>query len=280
VSFDLEALIAPFRQGFMQRALLAGLLVGGVGALLGVFVVQRGLAFLSDGLAHAAFGGIALGLLLGAGADGSLFVAMPFTVAVSLAISAVRQRTGLSGDAATGVFFTLAFALGILFLGLRPPGSPTVNVEGLLFGSILAVSGDTLRAMAALAGLTVLLLAATWPRLAYASFDPELARLAGVRVVALDRMLLALVALAVVLGVKTVGVILVSAFIVIPAATARLLGGSFARVAARALAIALLGSAAGLLASYHLNVASGATIILVLGAGFFLALGLAARASR
>jgi zinc transport system permease protein len=256
----------------MQRALLAGTLVGAVGALLGVFVVQRGLAFLSDGLAHAAFGGIALGLLLGTGSDGSLWVALPFTVLVSLGISAVRLQSGLGGDATTGVFFAVAFALGILFLGLRSPSAPAVNVESLLFGSILAVSPDILRAMGLLTGITILVTVAFWSRLAYATFDPELAAIAGIPVAWLDRMLLALVALTVVLGVKTVGVVLVSAFIIIPAATARVVGGSFARCACLAVMIGVVGSALGLFASYHLNVASGATIILTLGTGFFAAL--------
>jgi zinc transport system permease protein len=276
----LELLLEPLRLGFMQRALLAGTLVGAVGALLGVFVVQRGLAFLSDGLAHAAFGGIALGLLLGAGVDRSLWVALPFTALVSLGISAVRRRSGLGGDATTGVFFAVAFALGVLFLGLRSPLAPAVNVESLLFGSILAVSSDVLAAMALLTGITFLVIAWFWSRLAYATFDPELAALAGIPVAALDRTLLVLVALAVVLGVKTVGVVLVSAFIVIPAATARVLGGSFARNAGLAVGVGVLGSAVGLVASYHLNVASGATIILTLGAGFFVALALRRPASR
>jgi zinc transport system permease protein len=256
----------------MQRALLAGTMVGAVGALLGVFVVQRGLAFLSDGLAHAAFGGIALGLLLGVGVDGSLWVALPFTVLVSLGISAVRLRTGLGGDATTGVFFAVAFALGVLFLDLRSPSAPAVNVESLLFGSILAVSPDILGAMALLTGITIVVTVVFWSRLAYATFDPELAAIAGIHVAALDRMLLALVALAVVLGVKTVGVVLVSAFIIIPAATTRLLGGSFARSTWLAVVIGVVGSALGLFASYHLNVASGATIILTLGTSFFVAL--------
>ena len=277
---SIDLVFEPLNQGFMQRALVAGALVGVVGALLGVFVVQRGLSFLSDGLAHAAFGGIALGLLLGTSSDRSLWVALPFTVAVSLGISAVHRRSGLTGDAATGVLFAVAFALGVLFLGLRSPGAPAVNVESLLFGSILAVSPDVLQAMWVMAGLTTVLLALFWPRLAYATFDPELAAIGGVKVASLDRMLLALVALAVVLGVKTVGVVLVSAFIVIPAATARLMGGSFAAIAARAVLIGVVGSGVGLVASYHLNVASGATIILVLGLAFFLSLLAPGRASH
>lgn len=268
----MEGLLEPLAQGFMRRALLAGMLVGAAGGLVGVFVVQRGLAFLSDGLAHATFGGIALGLLLGVSVERSLWAALPFTAAVALGINLARRRARLGGDAATGVFFVVSFALGILFLGLRPASAPPVNVEALLFGSILAVSPDVLVAMLVVAGLTALLLGAGWSRLAYASFDPELAALSGVPVAALEALLLVLTALVVVVGVKTVGVVLVSAFVIIPAATARLLGRSLGGVAALAVGLGVVGSGVGLLASYHLNVASGATIILTLGAGFFLAL--------
>src|SRR6266545_2389452 len=143
----------PLAQGFMRRALLAGMVMGGAGALLGVFIVQRGLAFLSDGLAHATFGGMALGLLVGASADQALWVALPFTALVAVAIGAVRRGSGLGSDVATGVFFALAFALGVLFLGLRP-AKDNLNVEALLFGSILAISPDVLVAMLVVAGLT------------------------------------------------------------------------------------------------------------------------------
>jgi zinc transport system permease protein len=115
-------------------------------------------------------------------------------------------------------------------------------------------------------------LLSTWSRLAYATFDPELAALSGVPVAALEYLLLVLTATLVVVGVKTVGVILVSAFIVIPAAAAALLGGSLTTMAVRAVLIGVAGSAGGLLASYHLNVASGATVIVTLAVAFFLAL--------
>lgn len=267
-----DALLSPLGQGFVRRALLAGTLLGATGALLGVFIVQRGLGLLSDGLAHATFGGLALGLLLGANADGATWVALPFTVAIALGIQYVRRHTRLGGDVATGVFFAVSFAAGILFLGLRPADAPPVNVEGLLFGSLLAVSPEALRAIVAVAVAVVALLAAFGRRLAYATFDPELARLSGVPVDALEYGLLALTALVVVVGVKTVGVVLVSAFVVIPAATANLLGRSLASIAALAVLLSVSGTAFGLFASYHLNVATGATIILTLGALFFLAL--------
>ena len=268
----LAYLFSPLAQAFVRRALLAGLALGTAGALLGVFIVQRGLGLLSDGLAHATFGGLALGLLLGATVDRAIWVALPFTVAIALGIQHVRRRTTLGGDVATGVFFALSFAAGILFLGLRSARAQPVNVESLLFGSLLAVSPEALAVILGVAVLVVAVLAWIGPRLAYATFDPELAALSGVPVAALEYLLLALTALVVVVGVKTVGVVLVSAFVVIPAATASLLGRTPRTIAALDVGVSAFGTAFGLFASYHLNVATGATIILTLGASFFLAL--------
>jgi zinc transport system permease protein len=267
-----DALFSPLGQGFVRRALLAGTALGASGALLGVFIVQRGLGLLSDGLAHATFGGLALGLLLGSTVDGAIWVALPFTVAIALGIQHVRRRTVLGGDVATGVFFAVSFAAGILFLGLRSGRQAPVNVEGLLFGSLLAVSPEALQVILGVSAAVVVLLLVFGPRLAYATFDPELATLSGVPVAALEYGLLALTAIVVVVGVKTVGVVLVSAFVVIPAAAANLLGRSLAGIAGLAVALGVAGTAFGLFASYHLNVATGATIILTLGAFFFLAL--------
>jgi zinc transport system permease protein len=267
-----DALLSPLGQGFVRRALLAGTALGASGALLGVFIVQRGLGLLSDGLAHATFGGLALGLLLGSTVDGAIWVALPFTVAIALGIQYVRRRTGLGGDVATGVFFAVSFAAGILFLGLRSGRQPPVNIEGLLFGSLLAVSPEALRVILGVSAAVIVLFLVFGPRLAYATFDAELATLSGVPVAALEYGLLALTAIVVVVGVKTVGVVLVSAFVVIPAAAANLLGRSLAGIAGLAVALGVSGTAFGLFASYHLNVATGATIILTLGAFFFLAL--------
>jgi zinc transport system permease protein len=193
-------------------------------------------------------------------------------VLIALGIQYVRRHTSLGGDVATGVFFAVSFAAGILFLGLRPATAAPVNVEGLLFGSLLAVSPEALAVTLVVAVVVVLILAVIGPRLAYATFDPELAALSGVPVPTLEYVLLALTALVVVVGVKTVGVVLVSAFVVIPAATANLVGRTPARIAVLAVVLGVGGTAFGLFASYHLNVATGATIILTLGALFFLAL--------
>jgi zinc transport system permease protein len=261
----------------MQRAMIAGVVVGALCAVIGVFVVQRGLSFIGDGLAHAAFGGIALGLLLGVTLERVSWVAIPFTAIVAVGIGYVLRRGSLRGDVAIGVFSSVSFALGVLFMGLRKLDGPQVNVETVLFGSILAISVEDLITVGIVAGITIALMAFTWTRLAYATFDAELAALSGVPVAALEYMLLALTAVVIVVAVKTVGIVLVSSFVVIPAATAKMLGNTIGRVAAIAIAVGVVGSVVGLMLSYYADVASGATIILTLGTIFGLVLALKKR---
>jgi zinc transport system permease protein len=261
-------LTEPLAFEFMQRALLAGVAVAAVCAVIGVFIVQRGLAFLGDGLAHAAFGGIAIGLYLGASVEHAVWIAIPFTAAIAIGIGFVLRRTSLRGDVATGVFFSFSFALGVLFLGLRTATDRPVQIEHLLFGNMLSVTPQVLTVVVTVAVLAIVLTMILWSRLAYAIFDPELAAISGVPVAILEYVLLAETACVVVVAVKTVGVVLVSSFVVIPAATARLLGQSLSRTTALALLISTAGAAVGLIASYHLDTPAAATIILIHSAGF------------
>ena len=261
-------LFGPFEFEFMQRALIAGLAVAAVCAVIGVFIVQRGLAFLGDGLAHAAFGGIAIGLYMGASVENAVWIAIPFTVMVAIGIGFVLRRTQLRGDVATGVFFSFSFALGVLFLGLRTASDRPVQIEHLLFGNMLAVTPEVLTVVATVAILALAITLMLWSRLAYAIFDPELAAISGVPVAILEYLLLAQTAVVVVVAVKTVGVVLVSSFVVIPAATARLVGQTLARTTGLALVIGTIGAAVGLIASYHLDTPAAATIILIHSAGF------------
>jgi zinc transport system permease protein len=275
----------PFASPLMVRGFEAGVIVGVLCALIGVFVVQRGLSFIGDGLAHAAFGGIALALLVEPWvqktaflrshpelaktlAENTSWIAIPFTVLVAIGIAYVLRQGKLRGDVATGVFFAVSFALGVIFLGLRPTTARPVQVETILFGSILAISPSDLATIAVVAVATLAVFGFIWSRLAYATFDPELAALSGVPVAVLDYLLLAMTAVVVVVSVKTVGVVLVSAFVVIPAATARMIGRRLSMVALLAMLIGALCSAIGLVGSYHADVASGAAIILTLGATF------------
>ncbi len=258
----LEALQLPF----IQRALIAGLLVGGLASYLGVLVVQRRLSFLGDGLAHAAFAGVALGLLL---QEDPLWVAIPFAVGVSLAITWVRERSNLGDDTAIGIFFAVSVALGVLFMSLRQGFAP--DAVAYLFGSILTVTQTDLWVMLLIA-LGVALLAPIWPYWAYTTFDRELALADRQPVMFYDYLLSALIALVVVVSVKVVGIVLITAFIVIPAATARLLCRTFGAMTLLSMVIGVLSVLPGLAASYTLDVPTGSAIVLVQALLFGLAL--------
>ena len=267
----LSGLADIFQYPFMQRALLAGLMVALTSALLGVFVVQRGLSFLGDGLAHAAFGGVALGLLLGVSQP--LWVALPFTFVAALGIAWVREHTALSSDTAIGIFFAVSVALGVMFISLQREYQ--TDAWHWLFGSILGVGRQDL---AIIAGVTLLSLSAfglLWGRLAYATFDAELAQTDGVRVGWLEYLLFGLAAVIIVTSVKVVGVILIAAYLVIPAASARLVSRSLFQMTLLSVAIGLLSTALGLVLSYFLDVPSGSTIILTQALVFVVAVLLA-----
>ena len=265
-------ILEPLQFEFMQKALVGGLAVAAVCAVIGVFVVQRGLAFLGDGLAHAAFGGIAIGLYLGASVENAVWIAIPFTAVIALGIGYVLRRTQLRGDVATGVFFSFSFALGVLFLGLRTAQDRPIQLENLLFGNMLLVTDEVLHVVVAVSVVAFVLTIALWSRFAYAIFDPELAALSGIPVAVLEYLLLAQTAVVVVVSVKTVGVVLVSSFVVIPAATARLVGTTLPRTTALAVAISTIGTVIGLVASFHWRTPSAATIILIHCASFAIAL--------
>jgi len=255
-----------FAQPFMQYALLAGVMIGLLTGFYGVFVVQRGLSFLGNGLAYAAFGGIALGLLLN---RDPVWIAVPFTVLVALAIMWLQDRTRLSGDTAVGIFFSVSMALGVVFISLAH--SYSVDAFNYLFGSILAVSNADLLLTG---GLIVLTLCAVplWRQWTYATFDRELALADRVPVKLHDYMLAVLIALTVVVATKIVGAVLVASFLVIPAATARLLSKTFAQMTIISVLMGVITTAIGLVASYYLDMPSGAMMILTQATCFFVAL--------
>lgn len=251
---------------FLQRALMAGIVIGVMCGYYGVFIVQRGLSFLGDGLAHAAFGGVSLGLLLG---WTPLWVALPFTVLVSLGITYLREKTELQGDTAIGIFFAVSVALGVLFLGLKK--DYTADAFSYLFGSILSVGVSDLVVIGVLLLITLLLVPRTWRQLAYSTFDPELAASDGVNVRGLNYFLSVVIAVTVVVSVKVIGIVMVASFLVIPAAAARLRSRTLYQMTLWSAGLAALASIIGLLASYLINVPSGSTIILTQALFFVLA---------
>lgn len=259
-------MLDAFEFGFMQRALIAGLLTGIAASYYGVFVVQRGMSFLGNGLAHAAFGGVALGLLLN---QQPLVVAVPFTVVVALLITWVRDHTRLGADTVIGIFFALSMALGIIFISQIP--TYTTDAFTYLFGSILGVSRFDLWASVGILLLALVTLP-LWGRWAYATIDREAALADRLPVKMDDYILSVLIALTIVVSAKIIGIVLISAFLVIPPAASRLISHRFMNMTIVSIILGALTVIIGLLLSYQLDWPSGATIILIQTLAFLLCL--------
>jgi len=257
-------MIDVFRLGFMQRALAAGLLIAVLCALFSVFVVLRRFSFIGVGISHSAFGGVALGYLLGL--DPSL-MAVLFAAVVALLIGLVKRRGRLHEDTAIGIFFSLTMALGILFIGLS--GHYNVDLFGYLFGNILAVTRADLITMAVVAPVIFILILSVFKELMFLSFDEEVAQASGVAVGPVYYLFLLAMAVTIVIAIKLIGIILVSAMMVLPAATARQMVDRYRQLVWWSVALAVAATVAGLMLSYYLDLASGATIVLVAGVFFF-----------
>lgn len=254
-----------------QRALFAGSVLAALLALLGVLVTARGLAYLGDGLSHAAFGGIALGMFLGL--EAPLFIAIPFTALAAIAIGALRRRGGLRSDVAMAILFAVCFAVGVILLKKAHRTQSTFDPEQLLFGNILLVGEDDLWIVLGIAAVTALFVVVAWTRLAYATFDEELARLSGIEVGWLESALLALLAAVVVAAIRLAGVVLVSAFLVVPSAAGRALGSTLTSVVGYAMLTGVLGVSLGFLVAHRFEWPEGASIVLILALLFAIAIG-------
>lgn len=263
----MSSVIEMLSYGFMQRALAAGVLVGLLCGVLAFFVVLRRLSFIGVGISHSAFGGIAIGVLTGL--DPLLLAAIVCTL-VAWGIGWLRRRGRLHEDTAIGILFSSVMALGIALISLSHDYQ--VDLFGYLFGNILAVApGD----LALLLGATVLVLVVVgvlFKALLFVAFDEEVARANGLPVDMLQYVLLTCLAIAVVAAMRVVGIILVEALLVIPAATGFQLTRGYRAMLAVSVTTATLAAVVGLYLSYMLNVAAGAMIILVASALFFAAL--------
>jgi zinc transport system permease protein len=249
---------------FMQRALAAAVVVGVLCGALGFFVVLRRLAFIGVGISHSAIGGVAIAVLLG---WNPLLTAAIFAAAVALGIAWVGRRSPLSEDAVIGVFFSGSMALGIVLFSLRRGYQQ--DLFGYLFGNVLAITGGELVAVTIAAAGVLAALALAFRPLLLVALDEEVARAYGQPVGLLDGALLVLLALAIVIGVRLVGVILVEALLVVPAATATLWSGHYRGQLGLAMALGAGSGVAGLALAFALDLAAGATIVMVAVVGFF-----------
>ena len=250
--------------GFIQRALLTGFLLGATCAVLGVFVVLKRMAFIGVGISHAALGGVALGLVMGVP---PLAAAAVFSVGVAWVIGWITRKGEVSEDTAIGIFFPTAMALGVALISLSQ--TYRQDLMGYLFGNILWVGLGDLWGLVLLAGLSLGVLALLFKEFLFLGVDEEAAKAAGLPAAFLNYLLLSIMAVTIVAAMKLVGLVLVSAFLVIPAATGQALASSVRGMVALSVASALLSVGAGLWLSWLWNLPSGASIVLFAAALFF-----------
>lgn len=268
-------LAEPFQYEFFRNGFAAAVIVGALCGLVGVYVVLRGMSYIGHGLSHAVFGGavvsyvMAIDFYLGAGLWGFL---------AALLINATARKRQIGADAAIGIVTTASFALGIAVISRYRRF--TRNFEAALFGNVLGVSREdvyVIVAVTAVVGAAVFLL---YKRLLFTTFDPEVAPAYGIATGWVDTAFALILAATVIVSIQILGVTLIAAALVIPPIIARLLTDSFHRMVGLSTALGAAAGAAGMLVSYHTDVASGATIVLVAAAGFLVALAAAALRGR
>lgn len=258
--------------GFMQRALVAAVIVGVLCSVVAFFVVLKKLSFVGVGVSHSALGGVALGVITGVD---PVITGGIFATAVAWLIGWVSRKGHISEDTAIGTFFSASMALGVVLLGLAK--SYTADLMSFLFGNILAITETDLWLLGGLTAAVLLFVGIFFKELLTMTFDEELARADGLPVGPLYFGLLTVVALTVVVTVKAVGVVLSSALLVIPAAVGFELVKDYRKMLWISVATGVIGSVAGLVVSFYLDVASGATIVLTLSAIFLFAYAVSPR---
>lgn len=251
-------LVDPLTLGFMQRGLVAAILVGVVCAVMGAFVVLRGLAFIGDAVSHAAFPGLVIAFLLGIPLYLGGAVA---AIATALAIGWVSRRGGLRFDTAVGVLFAGMFALGIVLFSTID--DYVADLFSYLLGNVLGITFADIVQVTVLGAIVLAVVVVLRKEFLYASFDPTGAAASGLPVEWLDYLLLGLIGVTIVVSIQTVGIVMVVAMLVTPAATAQMLVDRFWDLVRIAIGVAVFAAVVGLYVSYYVNVASGASIVLV-----------------
>lgn len=253
----IDLLLEPLAYDFFVRALVASALVGVACAVVGSFVVLKGMSFIGDAVSHAAFPGIVVAYMLGLPIILGGAVA---AIGTALGIGALTRRSGLRADSVIGVLFAGMFALGVALFSSIP--NYVGDLFAFLFGDVLGISVSDMVALIVLVVALLLVIRALWKELLFATFDPLGAGAAGLAVRRLDDLLLILIAVTIVISLQAVGIVLVVAMITTPAATAQLLVNRFGQMIGVAALIGVTAAVAGLYLSYALDLASGAAIVL------------------
>lgn len=263
----LDVFIKPFEYSFMVRALVVSVCVGVMCPLLGVYVVNRGLGFMGDAMAHSVMPGMVLAFILGI----SPFLgAIPTGIAVAFAIGYLGRKFRVSEDTSLGIMFAALFSIGLVMISLSKGIS--VRVEDILLGQILAVSSIDVVVTLSLAVLVLIIIGVLHRQLVFTSFDSLGATVIGLPTRLLDYLLLVSLALVIVVSLQAVGIVLVVAMLITPAAAGALLVRRFTRVMLVSVVVGVFSAVCGLYAAYHLNIPSGPSMTLVATAIFFLAL--------
>jgi zinc transport system permease protein len=250
---------------FIRNALLAVLLASIACGIIGVYVVVKRIVFISGGIAHASFGGVGLGYFLGVN---PIWGIIPFSIFSALVMGLVSKRTRIPEDTAIGILWALGVSLGIVFIGLSPGYAP--DLFSYLFGNILTVTSVDLIIMLILDLVIIMVVFLFYKEFLALSFDDEFATVVGVPTVKLYFLLLCLIALTIVVLMKVVGIIMIIALLTIPAAISKQYTSNLKKMIFISILLSAIFGLGGLWLSYQLNLASGATIVIVSGIGFIL----------
>lgn len=256
-------MIEIFQYEFMQRAMIAAVLISVACGVVGTYVVIKKIVSLSGGISHAAFGGVGLGFFLGIN---PVLAAIPFSILSAIGIGTIKQKVKVSEDTAIGILWSVGMALGIIFINLTPGYAP--DLFSYLFGNILTVTNSDLVIMFILDIVIIAVVFIFQREFLAISFDEEFSKVIGMHSNFIYMLLLSLIALSVVVLMKVVGVILIIALLSIPAAISKQFTYDIKKVMVFSVIIGIVLNVAGLLLSYIFNLASGATIILVLAVAF------------
>lgn len=256
---------ALFKYSFMQNAFIASILTGVVCGIIGTIIVEKKLVSMSGGIAHASFGGIGLGYLLGIE---PIIGGLIFAVLSSLGIATIKRKTNTNSDSLIGMFWSVGMAMGILFVSLRPGYPP--DMTSYLFGDILTVSSFYIKVMAVLSLIILVSIAVIFNYWKSYLFDEEFAKIMGMKTLLFEYFLFILVAMSIVILIKVVGIILSIALLTIPPAVAKLLNYNLKSIMIISSLLGIVFNITGLIVSYHYNIPSGATIILLSVVGYFI----------
>jgi ABC-type Mn2+/Zn2+ transport system permease subunit len=255
LAFDL---FEPYGFQFFQRGIIVATIAGALCGLLGVFVVLRGMSYIGHGLSHAVFGGAAASAVIGI----NFFIGAGIWGIISgVLIARVARRRVLGADAAIGVVTTASFALGLALMNRY--GQASKSIEAVLFGSVLGVKVADIIAVSLVAVFALAVIVVWYRKLLFSTFDPDVAQVSGVNVSVVEVVLLSLLSLTILVTMRVIGTLLISALLVIPAAAARMTTNSFSKLLWISPLIGAVTCFVGMNLSYHLDTSASATIILL-----------------